>query len=1119
MIQGQKNNLTRAICGLGNKLLLIVLIVPHFGFAQKKFDTSNAEDAKIVSEPSGPVVSGASKNEKEKIIDFTLQNPLSPEEKIHAQFHFDPSENKEIAVIRKAMNWQHEELLRQIEFTRVFLNLPADMDPRAVFERYYYIPQTVRDEIHRQYDLKGQSAVKIAKNAFMRPASGNLHGFGAQSILFAGAIGGLMYLQLLTDYASDPLSMVKHLDSLTDPIAHMAFFSFMAANGFASDMLLKKYAGVPGRVGKTAFTPKGMVSASTMRIAIPYLGMSAGMMASSLTAEVLGLMKTCVSELLKKKDGVSMMAKAMGQMDPCDQAKNEFFNFDNKVEQYIPMMLSMAVSAGTLTFAQKGYVGGKAIIAGSNAGKKIAGSKLFETASKLSKPTLQFIGLRMAASVTPAGWVFNSITVGAALVSLSQAAGFIFVDHSVNPIVSKLWAQFWRAGSVDNYDEALLKFFQHNQKNNWNLDSNYTDAVKKHQARSDKHTYNIVPVLKTFQEQMDAWRLINHTKYFNGMQIWTQMTSDLLRELQATENFYGAYIGEVFNAFKSQHIVKTEGKIEDGRKWKATYLPFRTFPLFGVKPTGHASCESDPENCTSDAEYNWFNPDMMVDFQKETIKQMIPKFENAFIAEQQKRIKLRQAHLSVDSESKIKEIVEKLKNSSDQNEIGKILLEINKIIKENTLNDPVAVLMLGVLRKNLGDPHPVVVPGMALPNMYMELFPQYFEKMPVKRRNGFTFKTYPEYLFYHMICGPDFKDTNDVLSQKLGFAPKFNPPRIISKNTDIRIEVPAALMRRRLQSDSIGNTSQIPPFIILCSQLVPQGVSFEIPFDSLYYSKVFEGGKSQGENLMKFMSRSIKAPILGNWTDTKEESTTNADKWWLDNVKPLFSALFVRLDTEFQSLLNEMVEGLNSEKLSNGLFNTVIDPAGIFKRTQAGRGLFKSSNQELNTYLTLLAEIEMVQNLENYKKNQTKLNKDFTFIELMNSGLYARVDSQKNLVKTFAPIYNALKNLKPTKGKISLPFADKELSQHQANVQAAVKAYEEHLKTLKLSPYHEEIVGLSFQGMNKMVSQMTAYLLNTQLTNFSAAEAYKDILAISEQGGSYNENTKIKRTRANPHGL
>ena len=403
--------------------------------------------------------------------------------------------------------------------------------------------------------------------------------------------------------------------------------------------------------------------------------------------------------------------------------------------------------------------------------------------------------------------------------------------------------------------------------------------------------------------------------------------------------------------------------------------------------------------------------------------------------------------------------------------------------------------------------------------MYMELFPQYFEKMPVKRRNGFTFKTYPEYLFYHMICGPDFKDTNDVLSQKLGFAPKFNPPRIISKNTDIRIEVPAALMRRRLQSDSIGNTSQIPPFIILCSQLVPQGVSFEIPFDSLYYSKVFEGGKSQGENLMKFMSRSIKAPILGNWTDTKEESTTNADKWWLDNVKPLFSALFVRLDTEFQSLLNELVEGLNSEKLSNGLFNTVIDPAGIFKRTQAGRGLFKSSNQELNTYLTLLAEIEMVQNLENYKKNQTKLNKDFTFIELMNSGLYARVDSQKNLVKTFAPIYNALKNLKPTKGKISLPFADKELSQHQANVQAAVKAYEEHLKTLKLSPYHEEIVGLSFQGMNKMVSQMTAYLLNTQLTNFSAAEAYKDILAISEQGGSYNENTKIKRTRANPHGL
>ncbi len=1081
-------------------------------------NNSEAEDAKVISESTIPIVAGTRQDQEKKLIEFTMVNPQKPEEKIHGQFQFDPREKTEISVMRNKMEWQVKELVRQIEFTRVFLGLPTEMDPRAVFEKYYYLPQTVRDEIHRQYDLKTKSTKTIAKEAFMRPFSGSLHGFGAQSILFTGAIGAVMYWQLLTDYAADPLSMVRHLESLTDPIAHMAFYSFMAANGFTSDMLLKKYAGVPGTAFKSRMTPNGVVSTSTMRIAIPYLGMSAGMMASSLTVEVLNLMKTCVSALIKPPTQMDTILKSLGQPDPCDVAQNEFFNFNNKVEQYIPMMLSMAVASGTLTFAQKGYQNGKLALAGSNAGKKIAGTKVFETVAKLSRPTLQFIGLKLAARVTPTGWFFNSITVGAALVSTLQNAGFIGLDHSLNPVVSKIWAQFWRAGSVDEVDLKLLEYYNLNQKNSWNLDANYTASTKMHKGRSAVHHYNIIPLLKTFQEQMDAWRMINHSKYFNGIQIWTSMTSEIIRELQATENFYTAFIEEIFNAFKSQQIIKTEGKIEDARKWQATYLPFRTFPLYGIMPTGHASCEIDPDNCKTEAELNWFSPDQMVQFQKETIKRIIPQFEEAVALFEKKLAENQRPSISKESQNKIQEIIQKIKTTDDEFKIGIVIGEINRILSDKDLKDSDLQLLLTILRNNLGNPTPIMTPGLAVPYLYSSLFPQYFEKLSVpKSRNGFTFTTYPEYLLYQMMCGPDSQDSELVLRQSLGFKPKFKAPRIIAHNYQIRMQMPRYYTETHKKSGALSG-EDVAPLFFLCKNLIDQNIKFEIAFGQLFQSKVFVDNKSEGELFISFFSTQILPSILGDWTDTRAESTSAVDKWWLKSIKPVFTKLFIRLDHEFQSLLHEMIEGMNSEKLMDGLFDTVVDPNGKLKRTQAGRGLFKASNQELQTYLTLLGEMETLKNHQTDKKSTIKLHKGFTFIELMNTDLYARTDSQKEFVQAFKPLYQALKNMKPTQGKVVLSFAPGEFSQYQNQVQKALKVYGEYLNSLNLSPYHQEIAGFSFQGLQKISSQMTAYLINTQLTNFSTSESYQKLLADNELNGSENESTKPLRKGANPRG-
>lgn len=1088
-----KTNFHQFKCIKALALLGLWLLLPSLGLGKiPKYDPNNVEDAVIVSETK-IVPAAIKKSKEERIIDFTMQDPAREGETIHAQFQYDANENKSIAVIRDQMKWQHDELKRQIEFTRVFLKLPTDMSLEEVFRHYVYLPQHIRDEIHRQYGLKRKSVGQIFKGSFMRPMNTSLHGWGAQSILFAAAIGNIMYLQLLTDYAANPLSMEQHLQSLTDPIAHMAFYAFMVANGFTTDLITKYHGGVAGK------------KASTIRLAVPYLGMSAGMLASNITAEALNLLKVCANDLLNRRsEEEKQIAKLFGQIDPCDAAQDEFFNFNNKVEQYIPMMLSMMTATGTLTLGQISYYKGKQVFQTKGA-QRLAGKKVFEAAKKFTKPTLKFIGLRLAASVTPAGWVFNGITIGAALGSMAQNTGFIGLDHAVNPFFAKLWAQFWRAGDVDNIDEKLKSAYIFNQNILWDNSKTKLNHIR-YKGKNYGEDHDILPLLKTFQEQMDAWRLVNHQKFFTGIQLWTEISSQLVRELQASESFYGAFVGEVFNSFKSYQIRKTEGEITDARLNIATHLPFRKFPLYKVKPTGHASCEVDPENCITEPELYWFHPDDMTTYQINTVKEIIEKFE-ALVPEFHKKKNLKSESLKA-----IQNLTEKLKSKKDY-EIGLALTELNKIITNKSLKDNNALELLVILRNNLGDPYPIMVEGMGLPYIYMSLFSQHFSGLPDIKKNGYVFRTYPEYLFYQMICGPDFKESKSILSRALGFRPKYVAPSIVTQS-HVEVELPEPYLKKyNSHTTTDMTTARFPKRFLLCEPLVKYEIPYEVPFEILYQAKFYEPGRQQGLSLTRFLGSKIQPEIIGNWTDTSAESNSNVDKWWSDNIKPVFADLFTQLDNEFQSLLIEMIEGLQSEKLVFG-----ADTDGSFKRTKAGRGLLKSSNQELHVYLTLLAEMEMLSDQEQYSKVKIKISDRMTFLEQMNLAPMARVPSQNELIESMQPLYKALKGLKIENKRAVLPITPEELKDLQNNIGKAIISYGEHIKTLKLNPYQTEIAQMSLQGTQKVLSSLSGYLLYTQLTNFSAKSAYDNVLSGSKHVEDNKQNTKATPTRASPFG-
>ena len=52
-----------------------------------------------------------------------------------------------------------------------------------------------------------------------------------ENMTFFIAAGGVNFLTMMMKTNSDPALMVKHVESLKDPIALMSFYSFMVANG------------------------------------------------------------------------------------------------------------------------------------------------------------------------------------------------------------------------------------------------------------------------------------------------------------------------------------------------------------------------------------------------------------------------------------------------------------------------------------------------------------------------------------------------------------------------------------------------------------------------------------------------------------------------------------------------------------------------------------------------------------------------------------------------------------------------------------------------------------------------------------------------------------------------
>ncbi|MBK7963134.1 MAG: hypothetical protein IPK04_19260 [Bdellovibrionales bacterium] len=128
--------------------------------------------------------------------------------------------------------------------------------------------------------------------------------FGPEQVKFALAQGAVVYFQSYLNAEGDPRAMAEFYETVKDPMAAVGFYFFMLANGFTSDALQK-------------YGVKNLDVKNRTRLfdSIKYIGMSAGLMASSIFHEASDTFKACALAPFKTMlESLSKSERSAGKM-------------------------------------------------------------------------------------------------------------------------------------------------------------------------------------------------------------------------------------------------------------------------------------------------------------------------------------------------------------------------------------------------------------------------------------------------------------------------------------------------------------------------------------------------------------------------------------------------------------------------------------------------------------------------------------------------------------------------------------------------------------------------------------------------------------------------------------
>lgn len=580
--------------------------------------------------------------------------------------------------------------------------------------------------------------------------------FAPDSITFAIA-GGLVYftqLQLVTK--SDPALMVKHIESLKDPIAHISFGAFMVANGIYIDMKTR---------GLDPLTKQLAMKTLT------YKGLAVGSFASSLTADILVTLKECTKGWINNKNDAQAHAA-------CDYSYKQW-TFRNKFVQYAPQILSLlAAQKASEVVEGAAKVGGRFLKPGVKSLESMT-VKIFRLSA--ANIDLLFVG---------GGWTVKAIRwIG----KLTKFTMFLAVDHYVAPHITRVGNNLIQPVFFDFDALAINKYIWRGNEYGW--DAKKANAADYSFDKFPKEIYN-------FTERMAAWRMHLNAKAEADLAGWLEVTSKLLHQIDYAKNFYLKYIENLYDLYNRQHLVN-QGEFKDApdRAWALERrYPLRILPLYGVK-SGHDYGDV-PEN-----DIYLTKPFDIEPYQSAMVK----KVAISFYPDIGVSFGLSGKHLE-----EVKALIAPLRGNLTPYQQGVILDKINQrykniprppmptrggMIVEDT-NKPIR-RALWAFKSALGDPKPQLKEGSGF-NMAFDTYIAHYQAgreadFDLKDEN-YKFNKPSDLMMYQMICG----DSQAKIEEGTFSGINFLAPRLTSYTGELKFCKDTWIMKN-VKSDSMHN--------------------------------------------------------------------------------------------------------------------------------------------------------------------------------------------------------------------------------------------------------------------------------------------------------------------------
>ncbi|MFN3455838.1 MAG: hypothetical protein ACK41T_12865, partial [Pseudobdellovibrio sp.] len=896
---------------------------------------------------------------------------------------------------------------------------PKDLKPTD-YRFFSHLRRELQDQQSRH--MNKQQGSHVVVNVTKR--------FPIDTMSFFLAGGAVFFTKMNIATGSNPLMMVQHIESLKDPIAHISFYAFMMANGIYIDTKTKGM--------------DQMNKALAMR-QLQYKGLAIGSLASSITADILHTMDACVDGWVANKNNKETE-------EACDEAFKQW-TLRNKTTQYIPQILSLIASQKVADIFEAGT-------------RKVMNNKL-----SLAVKAKADLKLTKVFKLTESAITFFIGGPGKWGVKLLHFAGqttrfgvFLAIDQLIMPTMTRVGGTLLQPLYFGNDALKMNSYLFNASKNSWDSSKAQKDPIACSLINCKDYT-QLPDEVKNMAQRLTEWRMHLNGEAEIELNGWIETFDSFVAQVQYAKTFYKIYIENLFSTLERQYRISRGELKHIANPWERERIyPFRTLPLFGVKPlVAHEDDVNDPKQREL-----FSNKNTLILQGSESVDELYINEPFRFKRSQ--------------SEFIIKTVSEYLKSASFKNLLPTYKDIINQFaqpllvgdIKKQAvaltnLNNEIETLqysktklnskatesrrVLNNFRDLLGNPRPQLTSGAAY-TMAFDNHPTYSSyvkdaKFDTKYKS-LNLKTAGDMMVFNMVCA--------------------------GKNATYDTDIFHKFRRTLLTTPNIMNTTEKPDF---CDEglsfLTPKGL--EVTTYKLYTTPIKANGRTY-KNINEYISVHMRRDLYNTASEDYSGPYTFS-KWWDDSVNPAAQKQAALLDKKFEKVVDEVYKIVLDRKDFKEWF---IDSGNLSKFLP--KNIEDTFHYELDIYLTILKSAMLAD-----KVNSESILKDLAE-NVANNKNNTTMPSIKNIVSTLQKKYPELvKMAKIDYSKIT------DLDTLRDNMFAPIAQEVAKLPQQTVQPSKATINFKAAANMNDLKKQAQALITNVYAdlseNNISTNEKYR----------------------------